>query len=109
MFGRGRAVPHDKSKTCRLYERSLELVRDDVEFAQPAIRISAMLIDPDAPSYGIDRNPPRAPVLYQRAEIGLRIDIANSMTYYAKRLREAIEGQEKALRLVEMDDFVIDR
>lgn len=109
MFGHGRAVPHDKSKTCRLYERSLELVRDDVEFAQPAIRIAAMLIDPDAPSYGIDRNPPRAPVLYQRAEIGLRIDIANSMTYYAKRLREAIEGQEKALRLVEMDDFVIDR
>ena len=31
------------------------------------------------------------------------------MTYYTKRLREAIEGQEKARKLVEMDDFVIDR
>ena len=50
MFGRGRAVPQDKSKAYRLYERSLELVRDDVEFVQPAIRIAAMLIDPDAPS-----------------------------------------------------------
>ena len=48
-------------------------------------------------------------MLYQRAEIGLRIDIANGMAYCTKRLREAIEGQEKALRLVEMDDFVIDR
>ena len=53
MFGRGRAVPQDKSKAYRLYERSLELARNDVEFAQPAIRIAAMLIDPDAPSCGI--------------------------------------------------------
>ena len=63
MFGRGRAVPQDKSKAYRLYERSLELVRDDVEFVQPAIRIAAMLIDPDAPSCGIDRNPLRADAL----------------------------------------------
>ncbi|MCI6265156.1 MAG: sel1 repeat family protein [Collinsella sp.] len=109
MFSRGRAVPQDRSKAYRLYERSLELARDDAEFAQPAIRIASMLIDPDAPSCGIDRNPLRALALYQRAEIGLRIDIANGMTYYAKRLREAIEGQEKARELVEMDNFVIDR
>lgn len=109
MFSRGRAVPQDRSKAYRLYERSLELARDDAEFAQPAIRIASMLIDPDAPSRGIDRNPLRALALYQRAEIGLRIDIANGMTYYAKRLREAIEGQEKARELVEMDNFVIDR
>lgn len=89
MFSRGRAVPQDKSKACRLYERSLELARNDAEFAQPAIRIASMLIDPDAPSCGID--------------------IANSMTYYAKRLREAIEGREKARELVEMGNLVIDR
>ena len=47
--------------------------------------------------------------LAERAEIGLHIDIANNMTYYTKRLREAIEDQEKARKLVEMDDFVIDR
>ena len=47
---------------------------------------------------------PYALTLYQRTEIGLRIDIANGT-----RLREAIEGQEKARKLVEMDDFVIDR
>ena len=52
---------------------------------------------------------PYALTLYQRTEIGLRIDIANGMTYYTKRLREAIEGQEKARKLVEMDDCVIDR
>ena len=52
---------------------------------------------------------PYALTLSQRTEIGLRIDIANGMTYYPKRLREAIEGQEKDRKLVEMDDFVIDR
>lgn len=109
MFSRGRAVPQDKLKAYHLYERSLELAHDDVEFAQPAIRIARMLIDPDVSSCGIEPNPLRALALYQRAEIGLRIDIANGMTYYAKRLREAIEGQEKARKLVEMDDFVIDR
>ena len=40
---------------------------------------------------------------------GFCIGIANGMTYYAKRLREAIEGQEKARELVEMDNLVIDR
>ena len=105
MFGRGRAVPQDKSKAYRLYERSLELARDDVEFAQPAIRIAAMLIDPDAPSCGIDVIP-YALTLYQRTEIGLRIEHRQRhRTYYTKRLREAIEAKTKARKLVEMDDL----
>ncbi len=46
--------------------------------------------------------------LFQQAEIGLRIDITeNGMTYYQKRLVEAIEGQERARALVEANDAAL--
>lgn len=106
MFSRGRAVERDMKKANILYEHSLELANSTVEAAQPAIRIARMLIDPEGPSYGVEPNPLRALALYQQAEIGLRIDIANSQVYYAKRLREAIEGQEKARELVEDDSRI---
>lgn len=48
----------------------------------------------------VEPNPLRALMLFQQAEIGLRIDIADGQTYYAKRLNEAIEGQQKARALV---------
>ncbi len=101
MYSRGKAVPEDKRKAYRLYERSLDLAVSPAEVAQPAIRIAHMLIDPECESYGVAPNPLRALVLYQKAEIGLREDIANGQTYYQKRLLEAIEGQEKARALVE--------
>lgn len=103
MFSRGRAVSRDKGKAYRLYERSLDLARSEVERAQPAIRIAKMLIDPEGSSYGLESNPLRALALFQQAEIGIRIDIADGQTYYAKRLQEAIMGQEKARALVEED------
>lgn len=106
MFSRGRAVERDMKKANILYEHSLELANSTVEAAQPAIRIARMLIDPEGPSYGVEPNPLRALALYQQAEIGLRIDIANSQVYYAKRLCEAIEGQEKARELVEDDSRI---
>ena len=74
------------SKAYRLYERSLELAHGAVECAQPAIRIARMLIDPKNPSYGVKPDPLRALALFQQAEIGLRIDIADGQVYYAKRL-----------------------
>ena len=104
MFSRGRAVPRDRAKAHVLYERSLELARGDVELAQPAVRIAKMLVDPDATSYGVKPDPLRALALFQQAEIGLRLDIADGQTYYAKRLQEAIEGQRRARDLIETDD-----
>ncbi len=101
MYSRGRAVPEDKSKAYQLYERSLDLAEGSIEVAQPALRIARMLIDPECESYGVAPDPLRALALYQKAEIGLRKDIANGQTYYQKRLLEAIEGQAKARALVE--------
>lgn len=49
----------------------------------------------------VEPNPLRALMLFQRAEIGLLIDIADGQTYYAKRLDETIEGQQKARVLVD--------
>ncbi len=106
MFSRGRAVPRDMKKAYRLYERSLELAYNEAEHAQPALRIAQILIDPEGPSYGVEPDPLRALALFQQAEIGLRIDIANGQRYYTKRLQEAIEGQEKARALVEMEDGI---
>lgn len=101
MFSRGKAVPRDMRKAHLLYERSLDLANGDVERAQPAMRIARMLIDPNSSSYGVVHDPLRALSLFQLAEVGLRIDIANGQYYYAKRLQEALDGQEKARALLE--------
>lgn len=106
MFSRGKAVPRDRGKAHLLYERSLDLAHTDVEAAQPAVRIAKMLIDPEGPSYGVEPDPLRALALFQKAEIGLRIDIADGQTYYVKRLQEALEGQLKARELVEAQEDV---
>ncbi len=107
MFSRGKAVPRDMSKAHLLYERSLDLAHTDVEAAQPAVRIAKMLIDPEGPSYGVEPDPLRALALFQKAEIGLRIDIADGQTYYAKRLQEALESQLKAREMVEAEGAVL--
>lgn len=107
MFSRGRAVPRDMGKAYRLYERSLDLACDDVQRAQPAVRIAKMLIDPEGPSYGVQPDLLRALALFQQAEIGLRKDIADGQTYYAKRLQEAIEGQSRAREMVEAEGVVL--
>ena len=49
----------------------------------------------------MQRDPLRALHLFQVAEIGLRLDIADGQTYYRRRLQEAIEGQERARALLE--------
>lgn len=107
MYSRGGAGPRDMKKAYRLYERSLDLASDSMQRAQPAVRIAKMLIDPEGSSYGVEPNPLRALMLFQQAEIGLRIDIADGQTYYAKRLNEAIEGQQKARALVNADKGIL--
>lgn len=101
MFSRGRSVPRDMRKAFLLYERSLSLATGDVERAHPALRIAKMLVDSEGPAYGVEPDPLRALQLFQQAEIGLRLDIADGQSYYARRLQEAIEGQEKARSLLE--------
>lgn len=108
MYSRGVTGERDVMKAKALWERSLELAQGLAEFAQPAIRIAKLLIDAEAVAQGVKRDPLRALHLFQQAEIGLRIDITeNGMTYYRRRLEEAIEGQERARALVELDDAVL--
>lgn len=105
MYSRGITGEKDLPKARALWERSLELAVGIVEMAQPAIRIAKLLISPDSLEAGITPDPMRALELFQQAEIGLRIDITqNGMTYYKKRLQEAIEGQEQARALIDEQD-----
>lgn len=108
MYSRGITGQRDLLKAKALWERSLEIADGIVEVAQPAVRIAKLLIDPSAWEQGIERDPLRALSLYQQAEIGLRIDITvNGMTYYQRRLDEAIAGQEFARDLVEADEGIL--
>ena len=108
MYSRGITGQRDLPKAKALWERSLELADGIVEIAQPAVRIAKLLIDPSAWEQGIERDPLRALSLYQQAEIGLRIDITvNGMTYYQRRLDEAIAGQELARDLVEAGEGIL--
>lgn len=68
--------------------------------AHPAIRIANIIMGDDCESYGVERDFLRALALYQQAEIGLRIDIADGQMYYIKRLREAIDGQQRVRALL---------
>ena len=101
MYSRGISGKPDLLKAKALWDCSFELAHDIAERAQPAIRIARLLIDPQAAKRGIEFDPLQALSLYQQAEIGLRIDITeNGMTYYQKRLQEAIEGQAQARALL---------
>lgn len=105
MFARGRAVERDMSKANALWERAAELADSVEDYAQPAARIAKLLMDPDCAAWGIEPDPLRALMLYQRAEIGLRLSIAAGATYYRKRLKEVIEGQGWARELVALQDI----
>lgn len=101
MYSRGISGEPDLPKAKALWDRSFELAHSITERAQPAIRLARLLIDPQATEAGIEFDPLQALSLYQQAEIGLRIDITeNGMTYYQKRLQEAIEGQAQARALL---------
>lgn len=106
MYSRGKAVARDLRAAYCLYEKSLELADGDtVMQAQPAIRIAKLISDRDNAEWGIPYDPMRALELYQLAERGLRIDIAHGQTCYAKRLNEALGGQELMRAILEGREF----
>lgn len=94
MYARGTVFPADEDKAMQLWEKSLEAARNVEEVSQPAFRIATHILDSD---------PQRALFLFQQAEIGMRVDIDNGMVYYRNRLKQAIEGQDKARLLLEAD------
>lgn len=56
---------------------------------------------------GIELDPLRALSLFQRAEVGLRMDIADGLYYYRKRLTEAIKGQAQARAMLDGDSMEV--
>lgn len=95
MFSRGKPYERDLKKALDLWRRSLAVACGAEEESQPAIRIAPLLLSVDS-QYEIEYDPLKALQLYQTAEIGLRISIDKGLTYYEKRLQEAILGQETA-------------
>ncbi len=105
MYSRGQAVEQNKLKAYRLWQRSLDVAQDPTLRAQPSIRIAQLLMSPECEELGIKSDYLLALSLFQDAEVGLRIDITeNGMTYYEKRLTEAIEGQAKAREMLEREE-----
>lgn len=104
MYSRGKSVARDMAKAVQLWERSLQKAHGPQEFAQPAIRLAPLYLE-GSDEAQVKADPLLALQLYQRAEIGLRIDIKDGLAYHGKRLKQAMEGQEKA-RLI-LDEAVI--
>lgn len=96
MFARGRFVKKDVKCAAQLWRRSYDLAQDIVERAQPAIRLAQLIVGADCEEAGLEPDMLHALMLFQQAEIGLRIDIEDGQVYYRKRLAEAIEGQQVA-------------
>ena len=108
MYSRGKVMERDVAKAYRLWSRSLDLAENVVEAAQPSVRIAQLLISDDCEKAHVEPDAMRALALFQQAEIGLRIDIANGQTYYRKRLQEAIEGQAKARAMLDEKQLILD-
>jgi TPR repeat protein len=101
MFSRGKTFERDIKKAYLLWEKALNSANSIEDRAQAAVRIAPLLVDRANKQYEISYSPLRALQLYQEAEIGLRISIDNGLTYYSKRLQQAIEGQESARKQLE--------
>ena len=109
ILSRGKGIDRDARRAFRLWSESYDSASKshDIENqAQAAMRIAPYYLERSkAETVGIDENLLTALELYQTAEIGLRISIDNDLTYYEKRLHQAIEGQEKARVLLDTPTF----
>ena len=65
--------------------------------------VENFVFDDEAVELGVAPDPFSALRLFQQAEMGLRIDIGeNGLTYYYRRLAEAIEGQQRARDMLDV-------
>ena len=102
LFASGRGVDENKKAALTLWQQALDNAADPENKGQAAFRIAQMLVDRGAcAELGIEFDPLMALQLFQTAEIGLRISVQQGLTYYEKRLQEAIDGQQKARELLE--------
>ena len=67
--------------------------------------MAQLMEDPANQEWDVPYDPLQALGLYQLAERGLRLAVAHGYSYYAKRLRESIEGQERVRALLESGEY----
>ncbi len=105
MYSRGKVVKRDLCAAYYLYEKCLRFANEITMQAQAAIRIARLISNKENASLGIPFNLERALELYQLAERGLRVDIAQGQAYYEKRLQEALDGQERVRNMLPYQKF----
>ncbi len=104
-FAHGYCVARNMDVAMRFWERSYRAAQDFVECAHPALRLAKQYLDPSTEASACEADPLRALSLFQKAEIGLRVEIKNGLTYYAGQLEQAVSGQTEArARLTEQDN-----
>lgn len=100
LLSKGKGVKKGHCMAVRLWKRSWDAAPDSALRAQAAIRLAPLYLEGDQEAK-IEQDILTALKFYQEAEIGLRLDIAKGLTYYEKRLAEAIEGQAAARKLLD--------
>ena len=104
-FAHGYSVACDMDIAMRLWERSYVVGECCEEKSHPALRLAKQYLNPSTESIANEMDPLRALSLFQKAEIGLRVEVKSGLTYYRKQLEEAIAGQSEArARLAELEE-----
>ena len=101
LFASGCGVGANKKAALTLWQQALDNAADPENKGQAAFRMAQVLVDAGAcAELGIEFDPLMALQLFQTAEIGLRISVQQGLTYYEKRLQQAIDGQQQARELL---------
>ncbi len=106
MYARGHGAKRDLRTALSLYDRSLGEAEGIASQCQPAFRIAELVSDPEGAKQGMPYDPMGALGLYQLAERGLRVEVAHGQVHYMRRLREAIDGQDRMRKVLDDPDFL---
>lgn len=106
MYARGKAVAKDMHTAKRLYRRALDASDSLRDSAQPALRLAKMIINATQPVFSKD-DLFEALILFQQAEVGFRMAIADGERYFEKSLHECIEGQARSREMLTENENMI--
>ena len=104
MYAKGQGVTKNEWMAWTLYSRAYNSSGRSTIACRAAHHMADMLmrgIEASSPQRCIEPDPERALRLYVEAEIGYQSAIDSGLTYYARALRQAIEGQQAAHAAIE--------
>ena len=107
LYNKGVFGEKNIKKAFFLWAEAFNSTDNNAERSQPALRMANVIIDEKlCKEVGQPCDPLLALHLYQIAEFGLRVDIRDGLTYYKKRLKEALEGQKRARKALAAEDVL---